>query len=209
MATVFQNSRWRRQSSWIFPKMLFRRHRYFPNRSPNVSTNFGDDGSNTKEMAAVFRNPTMAAAAILKSTLPVESAPREMNSLFEIFNTKFNFYWGILTFNGSLLLAALMLKQFFAGNQKVQTFTGRNLAIFWTGDSFIVNLKAPKPRKARVLIRTRLLSHSACNSYQNCALWTGRGNGKKAGEESHKTVIFLHHVEAPFCYRSAPNLVSL
>jgi len=32
---------------------------------------------------------------------------------------------------------------------------------------------------------------------------------KKAGEESHKTVIFHHHVEAPFRNRSAQNLVSL
>jgi len=32
----------------------FRRHLYFPSRSTNVSTNFGDDRSNSKEMAAVF-----------------------------------------------------------------------------------------------------------------------------------------------------------
>jgi len=38
----------------IFHNMHFRRHRYVPNRSPNVSTNFGYDGSNTKEMAVVF-----------------------------------------------------------------------------------------------------------------------------------------------------------
>jgi len=76
--------------------MHFRRHRYVPNRSPNVSTNFGDDGSNTKEMAAVFLK--MAAATILKSTLPVASPPREMNSLFVIFNQKCDLYWGIWTF---------------------------------------------------------------------------------------------------------------
>jgi len=37
-------------------------------------------------------------------------------------------------------------------------------------------------------------------------------NGKKeknAGEESHKTVIFHHHVEAPFRNRSTPNFVSV
>jgi len=32
---------------------------------------------------------------------------------------------------------------------------------------------------------------------------------KKAGEESHETVKFHHHVEAPFRNRSAPTLVSL
>jgi len=37
----------------------------------------GADRSNSKEMAAVFRN---IQAAILKSTLPVESPSREMNS---------------------------------------------------------------------------------------------------------------------------------
>jgi len=64
---------------------------------------------------------------------------------------------------------------------------------------------------ARVLIGTRLLNHQAYNSNQNCDLWAGVGNEKKekkAGEESHKTVIFPHHVEAPFRNRSAPNLVS-
>jgi len=38
-----------------FLNIHFRRHRYVPNRSPNVSTNVGDDRSNNKEMAAVFR----------------------------------------------------------------------------------------------------------------------------------------------------------
>jgi len=38
----------------IFSNMHFRRHRYVPNRSPNVSTNFGNDRSNSKEMAAIF-----------------------------------------------------------------------------------------------------------------------------------------------------------
>jgi len=57
MATVFQNSRWRRSPSWIFTNVHFRRHRYVTNWSSNVFTNFGDDRSNTTEMAAVFRNP--------------------------------------------------------------------------------------------------------------------------------------------------------
>jgi len=39
-------------------KMHFRRHWYVLNQSPIVATNFGDDRSNTKEMAAVFRNPS-------------------------------------------------------------------------------------------------------------------------------------------------------
>jgi len=42
MATAFRNSKWQRPPSWIFTNMHFWRHRYLPNRSPNVSTNFGD-----------------------------------------------------------------------------------------------------------------------------------------------------------------------
>jgi len=40
----------------ILASMHFRRHPYAPHRSPNVSTNFSGDQSNTKDMAAVFRN---------------------------------------------------------------------------------------------------------------------------------------------------------
>jgi len=105
MATVFLNPRWRRPPSLIFTNMHFRCHRYVPNRSLNVSTICGDDGSNTKEISAVFRYP---AAVILKSTLPVEPPSRHMNSFFVIFNQKFNFYWDILTFEGSLLAGALI-----------------------------------------------------------------------------------------------------
>jgi len=39
-----------------FETLHFWRHQYVPNQSSNVSTNFGDDRSNTKKMAAVFRN---------------------------------------------------------------------------------------------------------------------------------------------------------
>jgi len=55
-ATVFSNLRWRQPLSWIFETMHFRHHQYVPNRSANVSTNFGDDWSNSKKMATVFRN---------------------------------------------------------------------------------------------------------------------------------------------------------
>jgi len=89
----------------------------------------------------------MAAATILKSTLSVEPPSREMNSLFVIFNQKCNFYWSNLTFYGSLLVGALMLKRFLQEIGKVQTFTGQNLAVVWTGDPLIVNLKAPNPER--------------------------------------------------------------
>jgi len=54
-----------------------------------------------------FSKSKMAAAAILKSTLAVEPPSQVMNSLFAIFNQKFSFNWGILTFKGSLLSGAL------------------------------------------------------------------------------------------------------
>jgi len=100
----------------------------------------------------------MAAAAILKSTLPVEPPSREMNSLFVIFNQKCNFYCGILMLKGSLLSGALMLKRYF------------------------YNMRA---------IRTKI---ATCGLAEETEKKT-----KKAGEESHKFVIFHHlHVEAPF-----------
>jgi len=92
----------------------------------------------------------MAAAAILKSTLP---------ALFVLFNQTCNFYWGILTIKGSLLSGALMLKRFLLEIGLVQTFTGQNLAVFWTADPLRVNLKVLNPQKARVSIGTRILSH--------------------------------------------------
>jgi len=67
-------------------------------------------------------------AAILKSTLPVEPPSREMNSLFGIFNKKFNFYWGILTFKGILHSEALML--FFARNRVSPDFYGSKFGGF-------------------------------------------------------------------------------
>jgi len=83
--------------------------------------------------------------------------------------------------------------------RKVLAFIGPNLAAFWTEDPLIVNLKAPNSENTRVSIGTRLLSHQACESDQNCDLLAGRGNRKRKNtrEESHKTVIFHHHVEAP------------
>jgi len=60
-----------------------------------------------------FSKYKMAAAAILKSTLPIEPPSREMISWFVIFNQKYNFYCGILMLKGNLLSGALMLKRFF------------------------------------------------------------------------------------------------
>ena len=54
----------------------------------------------------------MAAAAILKITLTVEPPLWERNFWFVTSNQKSNFCEVILTFKGSLLSRALMLKQF-------------------------------------------------------------------------------------------------
>jgi len=155
----------------------------------------------------------MEAATILKSTLPVEPPLREMNSFFVTFNQKCNFYGSILTFKGiySLLSEARMLKRFFARKRLNPDFYGSKFGVFWTGDSLIVNLKAPNPKRhvyqsehdfwtIKRAIRTKIAT---------CGLAEEAEKRKKAGEESHKTAIFHHHVEAPFPNRSAPNLVSL
>jgi len=51
-----------------FSNYAFTTSRYVPNRSPNVSINFGDDGSNTKEMAAVFGIPDDSSRHLEKYT---------------------------------------------------------------------------------------------------------------------------------------------
>jgi len=47
------------------------RHRYDPNRSPNVFTNFCEDRSNSKEMAAVFRQHITPTLRDILHCLPV------------------------------------------------------------------------------------------------------------------------------------------
>jgi len=79
-------------------------------------------------------NSKLAAAAILKSTIPVDPPSQKMNFLFVIFNQKFNLYWDILTFKGSLRPGSPILKQFVCKKSTVQTFTGQNLAVLWTVD---------------------------------------------------------------------------
>ena len=54
----------------------------------------------------------MSATAILKNTLPVEPPLWERNSWFVTSHQKSNFLGVILTFKGSLLSRALMLKRF-------------------------------------------------------------------------------------------------
>jgi len=159
MAVVFQNLRWRWPPSWILATMHFRRHRYIQIGSPDVSTNFGNDRSNGKEMAAVFRFKDGDSRHLEKYTSGWTTITRNEFSVISsviIFNLKCNFYWGILTFKGSLLSGALMLKRYC---KKSVGATGLNVAVIWTGDPLIVNLKAPNPVKVRVPIGTRLLSH--------------------------------------------------
>jgi len=56
MTNIFRNWGWWRPSFWIFATMHFQCNRYVLNRSPNVSTKFGEDRSNSEEMSTVFRN---------------------------------------------------------------------------------------------------------------------------------------------------------
>jgi len=54
MTTVFQNAGWWRPSSWIFATIHFQCNRCVLTRSPNVSTKFGEDRSNSREMQQLF-----------------------------------------------------------------------------------------------------------------------------------------------------------
>jgi len=104
-----------------------------------------------------------------------------------------------------------MLKRFFA----------RNRLLYGSKFGGVLDRRPPhsefegtKPSKGTVSIGTRLLSHKACKSTKmsTCGLAVEtekRITGGSLGEESHKTVIFYHHVEAPFRNRSVLNLVSL
>ena len=56
MATVFQNSRWRRPPSLILVNMHFWSDSCVLCQSLNISTKFSEDRSNSKEMATHFRN---------------------------------------------------------------------------------------------------------------------------------------------------------
>jgi len=91
-----------------------------------------------------------------------------------------------------------MLKQFFARNRKSPDFYESQfdtktlkMHVYHSEHEFWAIKRA---------IRTKIAT---------CGLAEETEKRKKAGKESHKTVIFHYHVEAPFRNLSAPNLVSL
>jgi len=104
-----------------FYKNSFRCHRYVPNRSLNVYTILVTIDQIAKKWQHFFEIQDcggrhhelwLRRRHLEKYTSnPIEP---EMNSWFITFNQKCNFYWGILTLKGSLLLGALMLSDFFA-----------------------------------------------------------------------------------------------
>jgi len=138
-------------------------------------------------MTAVFSKSKLAAAANLKSTLPVEPPSLEMNSLFVIFNQLCNFYWGILTLKGSLLLGVLMLKRFFARNSaKSARLLRVKIWRFFGPETPHSEFECTKPQKARVSIGTRLLNYWACNSDQKLRPVGWPRKRKKAGRRVTK-----------------------
>jgi len=147
----------------------------------------------------------MAAAAILKSTLFVEPPSREMNSLFVIFNQKCSFL-GYLTFKGSLLSGALMIQRFFARNRLSPDFYGSKFGGILNRRPPHSEFEGTKPQKAR---NTTFEPLSVQFGPKFRPVGWPRKREKKAGEESHKTVIFHYHVDAPCHNRCAPNWVSL
>jgi len=103
-----------------------------------------------------------------------------------------------------------MLKRFFARNWLNPDFYGSKFGGFLDmrpPHSEFDN--APNPQKAvyqsehdfwaiKRAIRTKIATFALAEETE-----------KKAEKESHKTVIFHHHVQTPIRNRSAPNLVSL
>jgi len=154
----------------------------------------------------------MVTVAILKSALPVEPPSQEMNSLFVIFNQKCCLHWGILTFKGSLLSAAIMLKRFFARNRLSPDLHGSKFGGFLDRRSPHSEFEGTKPSKGTCIHRNTSLKPLSVQfgpKLRPVAWPRKQKKKKKGGRKSHKNVIFHHHVEAPFPNRSALSLVSL
>ena len=88
----------------------------------------------------------MAAAAILKNTLPVEPPLWERNSWFVTSHRKSNFLGVVLTFKGSLLSIAQMLKRFPQQIGKVRKWVDI-FCVFLAGDPQKSEFEVSKPRK--------------------------------------------------------------
>jgi len=135
------------------------------NRSTNVSTKFGEDWSNSKEM---------------QPCLEIQDGGSNVKAIYCKKSAKSRL-WPLC----------------------------QTLAVFYTGDYIIVNVKAPKGKCINRNMTFEPLSVQFEPKLRPVGSPRKREKRKKVGEESHKTVIFHHHVEAPFCNRSAHNLVSL
>jgi len=123
----------------------------------NVSTNVGDDWSNTKEMTAVLRNQSCRQLSSCKVHFRGSTTITRNEFIIRNFQSKNNFYWCILTSKGSLLFGVLMLKRLFARNLLSPDFYGSKFGGVLDRRPIIVNLKAPNPEKVHVSIGTRLL----------------------------------------------------
>ena len=153
----------------------------------------------------------MAAAAILENTLPVEPPLWERNSWFVTSNRKSNFCGVILTFKGSLLLRALMLKQFplqigeVRKRVEILVFLGRR-----PPKSEFEGSKPPKGTCTNQNTSFELLNVRIGSELRPVGEMRKRKTKYKKWEnKSHKSVIFHHCVEAPPVNRSQPNLACL
>jgi len=109
------------------------------------------------------------------------------------FKQKCNFYWGILTFKGSLLSGALILKAIFCKNSAIsRLFTSQNLAVFRTADQLIVNFKAPKRHVYQSEHNFWTIKRAILTKIATCGLAdeTEMKSNKKAGEKVAKPLYF-------------------
>ena len=95
---------------------------------------------------STYSKSKMAAAAILKNTLPVELPVWEWNSWCVNSNQKSNLCGVILTFKGRLLSRALMLKRFPLQIGQVRKRV-EVLVFCWAGDPPNSEFQGSKPRK--------------------------------------------------------------
>ena len=141
----------------------------------------------------------MVAAAILENTLPVEPQLWERNSWFITSNRKSIFCGVILTFKGSLLSRAPMLKQFPLQIGKVRKRV--EFLVFFGPETPKSEFEGSKPPKGTCTKQNTSFEPSSVRFG-----WKLRPVGemrkrkkkyKKRENKSHKSVMVFHCVEAP------------
>jgi len=112
---------------------------------------------------------------------------------------------------GWFTLGSSNVKAIFCKKSLSRDFYGSNCDGFWTGNPLMVNWKAPTPERHVNQSENVFWATERANRTKiaTCGLAEEMEQNKMAREESHKTVMFHQHMEAPLRNWSAPNVVSV